>query len=136
MIRKFVLLLISAGLSLNLCGCAVLVAGTAGGAGTAYWLTGRLSEQAGASMDEAAAAVKSAMRSLGLEVVKQAIKQDVVQFIGRYRDAKTVWVDLHRISDTVTRVEVRVGALKRDKAAAAEILSEIRANIKGRGGRL
>lgn len=130
MFRRYVLFVFLIALLLNLYGCAVLIAGAAGGAGTAFWLTGKLTEEVGAPIDKAMEATESAMNSLGLNVVKQTIKDDTAQFIGKYTDERTIWVDLHRISDTVTRVEVRVGAFKRNKAAAKEILNEINIHLK------
>ena len=49
MLKKTLLLIFSGILMLNLCGCFALFAGVAGGAGTAVWLSGKLTQEFHAS---------------------------------------------------------------------------------------
>lgn len=126
---KGITILVSAALLLvNICGCVALLAGAAGGAGTAAWLSGKLSQEVNASLDKVVKASKSALKSLKLDVTKEATKDNVAQFVGNYTDGRVFWVDIHRVSDSVSRVEVRVGAAG-DKAAARKILDKIKRNL-------
>lgn len=129
MLKKIGLLFLSAGLALNICGCIPLVAGTAGGAGTAAWLSGKLSQEFHAPYERVIGAAKSALQSLRLELVKETRSQDVTQFRTRYTDGKEVWIDIRRISDDSTKVEVRVGAVSPDKKASDKILKRIQSYL-------
>jgi hypothetical protein len=113
------LLLISAS------GCFALLAGGAAGGGTAAWLSGKLVQQVDTPFDRAVSAARSGLQSLNLGIAKETLKKDVAQFKSEYTDGKTVWVDLHRITDTSTKIEVRVGAVS-DKGAAEKILQSIK----------
>lgn len=113
----------------NLCGCFALVAGAAGGAGTAVWLSGKLTQEVNAPFEKAVQAVKSGLQSLKLEVTKETVESDVAQIKARYNDAKTIWVDVRRITATGSKIEVRVGAVNPDKAAADKIIKAIMRNL-------
>lgn len=51
MFKKVVTLIFSVLLLLNICGCVALLAGAAAGAGTAAWLSGKLSQEVNASSE-------------------------------------------------------------------------------------
>lgn len=106
-------------------GCVALVAGAAGGAGTVVWLSGKLSQELNASLPKSLEAAKSAMRSLDLDITRETVKDDVAQLTGDYYDSRPIWIDIHRLSDMSSRIEVRVGA-PGDKEAARKILNQIR----------
>ncbi len=108
----------------TMCGCIALVAGAAGGAGTAAWISGKLSQEFPASQQRCVSAVKSALKSLNLDVEKETVKSDVAQIISRYTDGKTIWIDIHRITKNSNRIGVRVGASS-DKEAAHKIMEKI-----------
>jgi hypothetical protein len=116
-------------LMVNLCGCFALVAGAAGGAGTAVWLSGKLTQEVNAPFEKAVQAVKSGLQSLKLEVTKETVESDVAQIMARYSDAKTIWVDVRRITAAGSKIEVRVGAVNPDKAAADKIIKAITRNL-------
>ncbi len=124
--KKILSYVLAVSVLFNLCGCVVLLAGAAGGAGTAVWLSGKLSQEVNASLDKAAHAAKTAIKSLRLTITKETVKEDVVQIIGDYTDGRTFWVDIHRISENSSRLDVRVGAISGDRAAAAKILERIK----------
>ncbi|MFC1704033.1 DUF3568 family protein [Candidatus Omnitrophota bacterium] len=108
----------------SLCGCVALLAGAAGGAGTAYWLSGKLVHEADVSFAQAIEASKSGLQALQLEIVKETRKGDIAQIISKYIDGATVWIDIHRVTSMMSRIEIRVGAAS-DEAAARKILNEI-----------
>lgn len=106
-------------------GCIAILAGAAGGAGTAAWLSGKLTQEANASLKKTTAAAKTALKSLRLNITKETAKEEVVQIIGDYTDGRTFWVDIRRINDNSSKLEVRVGAITSDRAAADKILKRI-----------
>ena len=106
------------------CGCIALVAGVAGGAGTAAWLSGKLVQEVSAPFDTVISAARSALKSLKLAVTKETRKDGVAQIMSTYTDGKTVWIDVHKVSSSASRLEVRVGAMG-DEAAARVILDKI-----------
>lgn len=124
-----ILVFIFAGiLMMNISGCAAVLigaAGTAGGAGTALWLSEKLTQEVDAPFERAVKAAKSALKSLRLAVAKETIEQNSAQIISRYADGKTIWIDVHRLTDSSSKIEVRVGAVSSNKEAAAKILKRI-----------
>jgi len=112
-------------LLMNAYGCIALLAGAAGGAGTTVWLSEKLTQEVNVPFDRAVKAAKVALRSLKLEVTKETIEQNVAQIMSKYSDGKTIWIDIHRITNSSSRIEVRVGAISGDKEAADKILKRI-----------
>jgi len=106
-------------------GCVLLLAGAAGGAGTAFWLSGKLSQEVNAPFDRTIRAAKSALKSLRLEVDKETRTNDAAQIMSTYTNGKTVWIDIHRVTDASSKVQVRVGSVSQDKEAADAILQKI-----------
>lgn len=128
MIGKILVFIFAGILMMNISGCAAVLigaAGTAGGAGTALWLSEKLTQEVDAPFERAVKAAKSALKSLRLAVVKETIEQNSAQIIGRYTDGKTIWIDVHRLTDSSSKIEVRVGAVSSNKEAAAKILKRI-----------
>lgn len=127
---KKVLTLIFAGLILvNIYGCFALFAGAAGGAGTAVWLSGKLTQAVNGGYAQTIQATESALKSLNLEIEKEDKKQDVTTFRSHYTDGKEIWIDVRRINDNTSKVEVRVGALSADKDVSAMIMQKIKDNL-------
>ena len=109
---------------LQLCGCVALLAGAAGGAGTAAWLSGKLSQDVNASYERTIGAAKAALKSLKFEIAKETRDQGVTQIKSYYTDSKDIWIDIRPISESSTKVEVRVGMMS-DKDAADKIMKRI-----------
>jgi hypothetical protein len=114
-------------LLLNIYGC-ILLAGAAGGAGTAGWLSGKLVEEVNYPLDRSLNAAKRALSAMKFRVEKETVKEEVAQLISSYTDRRTIWIDIHRVSDSASRLEVRVGAVS-DKEAARKILNKILAYL-------
>lgn len=125
MLRKLSLFACAVSVLLSLSGCVALVAGAAGGAGTAVWLSGKLTQEVNVSFERSVSAVESALKSLNLTVVKKTTKKDIAQIINRYTDGKTLWVDIRPINVSVTRIDVRVGVTG-DEDAARKIMLTIK----------
>ncbi len=125
MLRKIGMLIFAGFLLFNVYGCFLLLAGGAGGAGTAVWLSGKLTQQVNASYDNAVKAAKSALRSLNLEITKETKEEAVAQVMSKYSDGRTIWIDIHKITANSSKIDVRVGGMGSDKAAASEIMKRI-----------
>lgn len=122
--KRIMMLLVACFFLLNIYGCWLIVAGAAGGSGTAAWLSGKLSQRVNASYDRTINAVKSALKSLKMEVSKESKSKSVTQIKSIYSDGREIWIDIRPISESTTKVEVRVGVLG-DKTASDKILKEI-----------
>ncbi len=112
-------------LSLNISGCVALLAGGVAGAGTAVWLSDKLTQQFNVSYERTINAAKAALKSLNLEIVKETKGKHVAQLRSKYTDGKDIWIDIHKITENSTKVDVRVGAVSPDKEAADKILKTI-----------
>ncbi|MDD4899625.1 MAG: DUF3568 family protein [Candidatus Omnitrophica bacterium] len=122
--QKYVSLVLVVLLAIGLSGCVALLAGAAGGVGTATWLGGKLSEEVKVPFDRSIDGSKAALKSLNLEVIKFVKEDTVAQIRSKYSDGREIWIDVHKVSDTNSRIEVRVGVTG-DKEAARKILDRI-----------
>lgn len=124
MFRKVIVLILSVLWLMNMYGCVAVLAGAAGGAGTAAWLSGKLSQEVNVPFNRALNATKSGLKSLSFKITKETREEKVAQVMSNYMDGRTVWIDIHRVSESISRIEVRVGA-RGDKEAARKILDRI-----------
>jgi len=124
MIKRITMFILSIAFLVNIYGCAVLLAGAASGAGTATWLSGKLTQQVDASSEGSLKAVKSALKSLKLNVTKETVTKDIVQIKSNYTDGRTIWIDVRPTSASTSQIEIRVGMVS-DKEAAQKILDRI-----------
>jgi len=123
---KKIMVFISLGLWLfNTCGCIPLMAGAAGGAGTAVWLSGKLTQEFPSSYEETITAAKTALQSLNLDLTKETKEDTVTQLKSKYSDGREIWIDIRKVSEDSTKVEVRVGTIGANKEAASRILKRI-----------
>jgi len=98
MLKKAAIIAVLVFLSANIYGCVPLLAGAAGGVGTATWLSGKLSQEFEAPFDRTLKAVESALKSLKLEITEKTVKKDVAQVMSKYTDGRTIWIDIRPIS--------------------------------------
>lgn len=124
MFKKIAAVIFMGFLLFNMYGCFLLLAGAAGGTGTAAWLSGKLTQEVNAPFDTTIKAAKSAVKSLRLEVTKETKEEAIAQIMSKYTDGKTVWIDVHKITDNSSKIEVRVGAVS-NKEAASKIMKKI-----------
>lgn len=129
MTRKITLLILSGFLLFNIYGCFALFAGAASGAGTAVWLSGKLTQEFHASYAQTVSAAHSALKSLGLKITKEEREENVTQLRSKYTDGREIWVDVRKVTEDSTKVEVRVGAVSPDKKAADKILKRIQSYL-------
>jgi hypothetical protein len=113
-------------LLLNIYGCVALLAGAAAGTGTAVWLSEKLTQEFNVSYKRTINAAERALKSLKLEITREAKEANVTQLKSKYSDGREIWIDIRKVTENSTKVEVRVGAVSPDKAAADKILKRIR----------
>ncbi len=123
--KRLVNLLLTAVLLLNLSGCVAVVAGAAGGTGTALWLGGKVSEEVNAPLKKVVTSVTSALKDMRLEVTKTTVKEDVAQIKSKYTDGRIIWIDVKKITEKSSQIEIRVG-MKGDKEVSTKILNRIK----------
>ncbi len=124
MFKKVVTFIILLAFIPCLCGCFVLLAGAAGGAGTAAWLSNKLTREVNAPFNKSIEAAKSALKSLKLQVEKETKKDNVAQIMSNYSDGKTIWIDIHNLTPKTSLIEVRVG-IAGDEEAARKVMDKI-----------
>ncbi|HAH20813.1 MAG: hypothetical protein A2Y00_02965 [Omnitrophica WOR_2 bacterium GWF2_43_52] len=124
MVKKILFVVFAGFLLASASGCVLLVAGAAGGAGTAVWLSGKLSQVFEAKYDRSVAATLSVLKEMKAEVAKETKKKNVTQIRGSYNDGRQLWIDIRKITEKTTRIEVRVG-VQSDRVAATEVLKRI-----------
>ncbi len=128
MFRRMAAFVSSVILLTNIYGCVALIAGgVTGGAGTAIWLSGKLTQHVNASLEQATKAAKDSLPPHNLKIVTKetAPGESVVQIRSRDARGEKISIDIHRISAARSRIEVRVGTVISDKAAAERILKGI-----------
>ncbi|MDD5477574.1 MAG: DUF3568 family protein [Candidatus Omnitrophica bacterium] len=125
MFKKVGVFIFSGVVLLNICGCFALLAGAGAGAGTAAWLSGKLTQEFHATYAQTINASKKALRSLKLELTKETKEINVAQLKSKYSDGKEIWIDIRKVTEDSTKVEIRVGAVSPDKDAADKILKRI-----------
>lgn len=77
------------------------------------------------SLPKLVKAAASAFKAMRFTVTKTTVKDDVAQIIGEHQDKRVIWVDIHKITESTSRIEVRVG-VKGDKEASRMILAKIK----------
>lgn len=127
--RKIVLGLVLGVIVMGSSGCFMLIAGAAAGAGTAYWLSEKLSQQFEAPYDRVVSAAERALQEMKMPILKQSKSPEVTQFRSTYAGGQAVWIDVRRITQDSTKVEVRVGTVEGDKGASEQILKKIRRHV-------
>jgi hypothetical protein len=123
MMKKFIVYLAAVMFLPVLTGCIPLLAGAAGGAGTAAWLSGKMVQEFHSSYENTIDASKQALIALNLNVDKETRQDTVTQIRSQYSDGREIWVDVHKLTEDTSRVEVRVGV--GDKEAASKIMKKI-----------
>ncbi|MBF0532052.1 MAG: DUF3568 family protein [Candidatus Omnitrophica bacterium] len=111
-------------LSIAASGCIALVAGAVGGAGTAVWLSNKIVQEVNQPMHKVALQAQETLKSLKLVITKETVKDNLTQIKSDYYDGKPVWIDIRKIDEKRSRIEIRVG-IKGDEVAARKIMDDI-----------
>lgn len=121
-------LFIALGLLPILSGCAAAVAGAAAGAGAIAYVRGELQSTLPHDFNKTVEATRVALKEL--EFTKISDKKDAIDAELVYRTAldKKVTVKLNKMTDTFTKVKIRIDLLG-DEALSITILEKIKANL-------
>lgn len=129
MLKKLAVFLFTGAAIFNLCGCVALIAGGAvGGAGTAFWLSGKLVQYVNAPVEQVKQSTQDYLQSRNLKIsIKETIVagRDVAQVRSRETSGERIRIDIHKITAARSRIELRVGTLVSNKEAADRILKGI-----------
>ena len=124
MVRNIVLAFILVTSSMYLSGCFALLIGAAAGAGGVIWVKGKLQQDVNASLDKVYSATKTALKKMELPLIVDRKDKMTAKIESGYSDGKHVWIDLDHLSNSLTKISVRVGTLG-DEARSRQILEKI-----------
>ncbi|MCG8431454.1 MAG: DUF3568 domain-containing protein [Candidatus Omnitrophica bacterium] len=124
MVKKIALYACAAVCVVSLSGCVALLAGAGGAAGTAVWLSGKLTQEFNAPYSRSIEAVEEALASLDYAVSKKTVKSTVAQVMSNHADGRTIWIDIRPVGSQRTRIDARVGMVS-DEIAARELMDAI-----------
>jgi len=102
---------------LNLCGCVLVMGALAD--------TAKAKQTFNVSYSEAFDVVKGALKTIDMHFESATIKKTVAEIKGRYSDGRTVRILISKISDSETRIAVRVGTSTAGKKDAEKIMQAI-----------
>jgi hypothetical protein len=113
-------------------GCTALVIGGAGAAGVAgyAYMKGECDRTYPYPIAQTFPAVRDAVASMGLPVVKEAVDELSGRLESRTADGQKVTIELEPIGPAVTKVEIRIGTFG-DENAARQILARIDERLPG-----
>jgi hypothetical protein len=121
---KNVFMLVILGLSaVSFSGCIFLAAGAAG-AGTAKWLSDKVSQEVNAPADKVAQSAKAVFKDSNMDLTKEVHTPQVIQIRGKYNDGREVWVDVRPLTANTATLDVRVGWVN-GEADARKLLEQI-----------
>jgi hypothetical protein len=107
----------------NFSGCIFLAAGAAG-AGTAKWLSDKVTSDVNVPLDKAAKATRAVLADMKADIYKETTAPDVTQILAKDINDKQIWVDLRPVGNNATNIGLRVGYLNGEKDAR-KILDQI-----------
>ncbi len=122
--KKFFMAALLVAAALSSSGCFLLLAGVAGGAGTAVWISNKLGQDVNGPVEQGVKAAKAALNDLKLPLNKETTETDVVQLRSEYYDKSEIWIDIRRLTPQTCRIEVRVGVVG-DKIATRKVFDAI-----------
>jgi len=128
MFRKIAVCIVSVLLVVTLTGCATVLVAGAGGAGTAYWLSGKMSETVNKPYAKTIKASRKALKSLKMPITEDTEKADVTQLMSTYKDGSKTWIDIRPVTEKTTKIDVRVG-MRGDKEGSEKILKAIKRRL-------
>lgn len=111
-------------LVVQVAGCVPLLVGAAAGAGGVIWVTGRLQQNLNASLEKAHKATLAGLKKLRLPILVDKQDKLTVKVESEYADGKRVWIDLEYVTQSATKISIRVGTMG-DEVRSREILDNI-----------
>ena len=112
--------------SINICGC--MVKATDGKGGGTFWGSAKIIRRVDISLPQSIQAVRDTLGALDLEITKEDIGNSEVQFMSKYTDGRTIWIEVRKLGESKSYIGVRVGMVS-DEAAATAILDAIQEHL-------
>ena len=109
-------------------GCIAVVAGAAGAGSAVAYTTGELDAELPAGLEKTRGATREAIHGLGFALVSERADSLSAVFICRTAVDKRVRIELERVGDGITKVEIRVGVFG-DETVSLGTLEKIRGNL-------
>jgi hypothetical protein len=116
MIKKILMFIVLTASVINFSGCIFLVAGAAG-AGTAKWLSDKVTQEVKCPVSNTAKATRSALEDMKAKIFKETIAKDVTQIKANDLKGQQIWVDLRPEASGNTTISVRVGYMNGENDA-------------------
>jgi len=116
MFKKTLLLIALIASVANFSGCIFLAAGAAG-AGTAKWLSDKVTGDANNSIEKVTKATQAVLTDMNAVIDKVTRAPEVTQILAKDANNQQIWVDLRPVDKNTTNVAVRVGYLNGEKDA-------------------
>ena len=111
-----------------LSGCVAVAGAAAGGAGTALWLSEKVTADVTTTYEKAIGATERALAALDLAVTKKTVTDEITQIKSKYSDSSEIWIDIRPLTEKTAKIDVRVG-IRGDSTAANRILEAIKKRI-------
>lgn len=127
LLRLLVSLAVSSVVALS-SGCVAVVAGAAAGAGTVAYLRGELEASLDKNLDGVLRATNRGLEQLQFAKISEKKDALVAEVVARTARDQKVGVTLEKVSDTLTRVKIRVGMFG-DEAISRALLDKIKGNL-------
>jgi hypothetical protein len=116
MFKKALLFIALSATVANFSGCIFLAAGAAG-AGTAKWLSDKVTQSVNVPVDKVTKATHAALTDMKDNIFKETNAPDVTQILAKDTNGEQIWVDLRPVDKNNTTISVRVGYLNGEKDA-------------------
>jgi len=117
MFKRLAMLMLTGFMAINLCGCIAVMAGLAESA--------KAKQTLNVSYSEAIDIVKGSFKALNVQFIEAVIEPNITQVKAKGANDRTVRIFISKISDSESRISVRVGTSEAGKEEAEEILQAI-----------
>ncbi len=121
----FVLLLLFA---VSSSGCAALVVGAAAGGGTAVYIKGQVEQTFSHSVPRVHEATLAALKELNMPVIEDNHDDTSAKMKSVVASGEDVWINISALSNTASKVTVRVGTMG-DEGKSTAIINKIEKNL-------
>lgn len=132
MFRKISVLFFYFAFGCQLSGCVAVIGAAAGGAGTATWLGGKLSQKVYASVESTHRAAVRALAEMDFVTNKETVTDQVTQIVGQTSTGRPFWIDIRPIDSKETRLDVRVG-VPGDQVESRKLFDRITSKLWNKG---
>ena len=112
-------------------GCLSLAVGVAGGAAGAVYVMGKLKDELNHDVPVVHKAAVAALADLELKLLEDKVDKLSAHVESEFADGEHVWIDLESLSDSRTRVTIRVG-ITGNEVRARKIYDAIKRHIEMR----